>query len=148
MNSRDIIDEKLGFIFDVLTKEMAKNHIGLPIYLIDQKYSITDGVTYCNVLFDLQGNIDSEEIDIIHKFSREYKLLHEYLYFTKKTEPHHIYAQNMITTWPGKVRNELWICVSDEYTDEIEDFMTLLKIKGYHKNTHILQFEQGMKAWL
>lgn len=107
MNSRDIIDEKLGFIFDILTKEMAKNHIGLPIYLINQEYSITDGVTYCNVLFDLQGNIDSEEIDIIHKFSREYKLLHGYLYFTKKTEPHHIYAQNMITTWPRKVRNEL-----------------------------------------
>lgn len=148
MNSRDIIDEKLGFILDILIKEMAKTHISLPIYLTRREYSITNGVTYCNVSFDLQGDVDPEEIDIIYKFSREYKLLHEYLYFTRNIDSLHPPAWGIITTYTGKVRNELRICVSDEYTDEIEDLITLLKIKGYHKNTHILQFEQGMKAWL
>lgn len=148
MNSIDIIDEKLGFIFDILIKEMSKNHINLPIYLIDRNHSIIDGVVYGNFLFNLQGNVDSEEIDIIYKVSQEYKLLHEYLDFTRKAEPLQVSTRGMIITYPGKVKNELRICVSDVYTDEIEDFMTLLKIKGYHKNTHILKFEQEMKAWL
>lgn len=148
MNSRDIIDEKLGFVLDILTKEMAKGHVSLPIYLTSREYSIIDGVTYGNFSFDLQGSVDLDEIDIIYKVSQDYKLLQEYLDFTRKAEPIHLPAWGMITTYTGKVRNELRICVSDEYTDEIEDLITLLKIKGYHKNTHILQFEQGMKAWL
>lgn len=142
MNSRNIIDEKLGFIFDILIKEMSKNHINLPIYLTSRNYSIIDEVVYGNFSFDLQGNVDSEEIDIIYKVSREYKLLHEYLDFSRKAEPLRVPVWGMITTYTGKVKNELQICISDVYTNEIEDLITLLKIKGYHKNTHILQFEQ------
>lgn len=132
MDSRGIINKKAGFIFNIVKKELSRSFSGLPMYLRHTDYLVNSDKVYGSFVFELYKDLSTDELNRFYKALREYKVLYEYIDISQKTEPISMNINGRITYWPGKVKGELRVYISDEYTDEIEDLMTVLRIKGYN----------------